>query len=233
MPRPWRLPLGPVPLALLLVATFVCWAFPFLWPEQILYVNAERGIPRPVSPYEYAPVVLAVVLTLGLVSRLPLFDELGGRRIRVRSVGYSLAIFVVVSVVLLAALLGYPEDGEPPVRGLVVCLNNVLVLAALLQIQILWLGRPIGLVAFVATYLGLIHAQNAGLWPGLQPLAIGYRPDGEIDTDWRPAWVLATVLAALASAYVRRMVPVPALDLLAAGLRRPARRSGRLRAPTT
>lgn len=198
----------PVPVSVASVATFATLVYGLAFPGMIVYINAEHGLPRPISPYEYAPIVLGTVLTLCAVSRLPDLDAFGGTRIRVRSAIYSLTILVLPCLISLLALQGYPASASPPASTLVICLNNVLFACCLVQILVLWCGRTIGLVLTAAGYAGLVYWQNVMTYSSFGPLALGYLPTGTIDYAWRPLWLIVAVALALGSAILRRMLPV-------------------------
>lgn len=198
--------LASTPVLGVTLAIAITFVVAYRFPGAFIFLNSTTVVSRLVSPYEYAPIGLALILALSLTSRLRFIDEVGGRRIGIRASALAVVVLFLPVGIALAAMAGYPRDAQPPVTEVAPSLNNVLVMASAGLIFVLWLGRGMGGILTVGVYLLLIHAQNHNLAASVLPLNMALTDSGAVDRSLRWPWLVLLPLLALVSAQARRMV---------------------------
>lgn len=194
------------PGIVVIAATYVYVA---TWPAAFVYIGTSDVAPRAISPFEYAPIAIALVLCLGLAPRLDDWDRYGAPRTRTLALVNAGAVVVAPLAVFFTSLPLYPADGVPPASALIPLASNIAVAALLAVIVVGLLGPLLGTLAWAASIYCVM------LWQSTAPEALAWGPftmyvtaNGEPDTATRWGWILGCALAAFAVVWTRRSVPL-------------------------
>lgn len=205
----WLLPLRPRFLAPAIALIILTFPLVVVWPDALIFVGEQNRSPRAIGPFEYAPIVVAIALALGLAPRLPQWDRYGSVRTRWLAAGCAVAVVAVPVGVFFAALGLYPSLARPPARTLVPIVSNVAIASLLAVILLGTLGRMLGVVIWGAVLYATMFAQSlAPAWGGYLPLTNAVRPDLSHDLNVRWWWILALTAVAAFVVAVRRSVPI-------------------------
>ncbi|UNX53516.1 hypothetical protein MF406_10965 [Georgenia sp. TF02-10] len=110
----------------------------------------EERVVRAISPFEYVPILVSVLLVLGASSGFDDWVRYGSRQVAVLSVALTVAAMMSGVLVFFAGLALYPADGEPRPAELLPILNNVAAAGLLAVVLVAPLGRALGTLAFGA-----------------------------------------------------------------------------------
>lgn len=177
-------------------------------PDAFFYIGAENIAPRAVSPFEYAPTLVALALCIGLAPRFHDWDLYGTSRTRALALVNMLTAVLVPQLVFSTALLLYPDAGEPPASALIPIASNLAVSALLASICVGLLGPLIGTLSWAATaYLLMSWQSNAPEYLAMLPYTMSNNSAGYFDDSGRWVWIVALSVCAITIAWLRRSVP--------------------------
>lgn len=184
----------------------LCWRH----PDAFLYIGEQNVAPRAVSPFEYGPTVLALVLCIGLAPRFDDWERFGSPRVRLLALtNQALAVAAPLLVFFSALFLFYPDDGLPSAGALIPIVSNVVVSALLACICTGVLGPLIGTLLWSAiAYVLMWWQSNAPDYLSLLPYTMSHTSNGDFDSAPRWAWIVVLTLGVATIAYTRRSVPV-------------------------
>ena len=205
------LPLAPrpiLPVVLVMIAgVIIVRAKPTGFVEVGGTTGAAPG--RLVGVFEGVPLVISLALTLALAPRLPQWDRFGTTKTRRLAVAVAVAVAVISCGYFLLCLASYPSWGDPPAHVLRPVMNNVAAAGLLAVITVGTLGRLGGTVAWVITMYAAMwaptHWPSTGRWI---PLNLTRPAGAALDLSIHWGGLLVLTAAALATAFIRRLVPI-------------------------
>lgn len=208
------LPLRPRPLWWGCATALVGLVLISLAPHAFYYIEAgQMSIARGISPFEYVPILVSVLLVLGISTGFDDWDRYGARQVALVSTALSIIAATSGVLVFFAGLALYPADGEPPAAELLPILNNVTAASLLAVVLIGPLGRLLGTLTFGAAvwtnYLLQARAHPIAEW---LPLTWYHHADLTFDRGIRWGWLAALAILALIVSWRGRYARLPLLN---------------------
>ncbi|OKL53698.1 hypothetical protein BSZ39_08190 [Bowdeniella nasicola] len=152
--------------------------------------------------------LLGLGLTVYLAPRFTLWELLGSARVSVQATVCSLVVVVVPGIISAASYLTYPAGAQPPLRIVLHFALNVVALGAIAYLCISYFGRYWGSLVFIALYYGmLLLAAEAPRLAIFLPRTV-LRVEGEIMAEILWWWLVPLIVAAFATAFCRRALPM-------------------------
>lgn len=208
-PIPWR-PRLLYPAAAGIVASTVILRW---FPATTMYLGGgDVAAPRTLASIEYAPMVVALLLCLGLAPRLADWDRYGAPGTRIVALINGVLV-VIIPLVLFALALVFPSRAFTFAWGaadqFVPYASNIAVAALLASVLVSVLGRLVGTVVWTALLLAVMVEQAAlPAEPQWLPLTVTVTRDGALYTAPAWPWIVLLAIASGVLAWVRRSVPL-------------------------